>query len=185
MTVRPMLRLVAVATLAGVPALFLNFAYNVSPLDALLEAGGDAEGVWRLGLPFFLIVPLAALAARFGRSGRLTKGDRIAAYAAAAVAAGVTLSLYLISRPEAHSTQEIASMTAPLVMLAAGAWLFLRVRRAAGPAPLVALEVPYLANMLLCLIAFQGEWQAGAWCALAATAATGLALAMAPRFRAA
>jgi hypothetical protein len=161
------------AVVTGTAAVFLPFTSNVPPFGAVVP--DSMIDVWRLAWPFFLIVPIAVLGVRVARSGRLTRADAIVAYALAIGVAGLTLSQYMTGPLKVDRTQEAISMVLPIVLLTGGGWLVWHFRRASGAgnlSPLAALAVPYVANMLLCLIAFWGDWQIGAYVSVAATAAS-------------
>ena len=49
--------------------------------------------------------------------------------------------------------------------------------------PVMALQVAYVANALLCLIEFFGKWQAGAYCTLVVTVVYLLQIILAQKVR--
>jgi hypothetical protein len=175
--------LAVIASVAGTIALFLPFTFHVSPLAALSGSAG-VTGAWRLALPFFLVLPMGILL--LARSGRTSPASRAIAYGAALGAAAVMLSMYVTGGSRPDSLTEALAMGVPLAMLALGVWVWRRAARmAAGAEALAALQVVYVANLLLCLIGFWGDWQVGAYFSLVAAAAAGSGLILVARHRAA
>jgi hypothetical protein len=81
----------------------------------------------------------------------------------------VTVSAYLFLDSWPSGTQEWLSMIAPIVALVGGIFVLIRsskLGQIAAVGPVLAIQVAYLCNGLLCLIAFFGDWQVGAYCVL-------------------
>jgi hypothetical protein len=152
------------ALIAGVAAILLSFTFSTSPRDATF----DGE-YWPIVVPFYLALPIGLASLRAERSGLASAGLRVAGWIAAAAGAAMTtyflLSAFLREPPSQPA--EWLNLAAPLTVLAAGAALVLRRRRTSTVPSTMAMQVAYLVNALLCLLAFAGEWQSGAWCALA------------------
>jgi phosphatidylserine synthase len=94
--------------------------------------------------------------------------ESAAGYTAAAAVACVTLSLY-VSGITPSGFRDWASLAAGLVTFAAGGFVVVKNWRMGVPHALnclVSMQVAYLANSLLCLVAFLGEWQVGAYLTL-------------------
>jgi hypothetical protein len=164
-------RALTAAGLAGVAALFLPFAAGVSPRAAAFD-----PDLWRLAEPFFLAPFITAAALRWGRSGALTRGERILAYVVSAACAVATLSWYVGWNGPPTGLRDWLTFVLPIVVLIVGGAVLRRMLREAGPAreyaPALALQVAYLSNAILCLAGFYGEepfpngWDVGAWIVL-------------------
>lgn len=152
------------AVIAGVAAILLPFTFSTSPRDATFDGA-----YWPIAVPFYLALPIGLASLRAGRPGLASAGLRVAGWFAAA--AGVAMTTYFVLAAALHETPsqpaEWLSLAAPLTVLAAGAALVLERRRTSADPSTMAMQVAYLVNTLWCLLAFAGEWQAGAWCALA------------------
>lgn len=154
--------LTALLGLAGIIALFLPFTSDESPLSA---AAGQ---FWRLALPFFLAVLVSLSSLRWIVAGRLSRFEAVVGCLASMSAVCLTLTLYLQDISPSDLRDWVSLLVAPIVLIVGGA-LVVRNRRRGLPGGLTALmclHVAYLANCLLCLIAFFGEWQAGAYFSL-------------------
>ena len=158
----------SILTLAGalgIPAIFLPFAYGYSPWDAILD-----EGFWRLGLPFFLSPFATAGSLRWIISGAPSRPERVFGYVLSAVAATATLLFYLVSDWPSDG-QEWLGWLMPLAILGLGVYFLVR---GWGRPPfkefnsVMTVELAYLANGVLCLVGFFGDWQVGAYCVLVA-----------------
>jgi hypothetical protein len=167
------LTLTLLGATAGIAALFLPFTSNYSPLDAALE---DAP-LWMVAIPFFLSVFVAAGSMRWLFRGALTPVDRAIAWCASVAVAGVTLYFIvalLVMEGAPTDLQGWLLIVMVLTVLAIGAWAVSRSSKNASSSaysPVMALQVAYLGNAVMCLRMFFGEWQIGAWCALVAALA--------------
>ena len=157
--------LLTVAGLAGIPALFLPFT-SVAPYSSLDDL------IWALALPFSLSVPISIASLRLIVSGTLSRPERMIAYFASIATASVTLSLYAVGQN--WNGQDWLGLVISIVTLILGVYVVLRSWRMATPRELSALmsmQAAYLSNCLLCLMIFFGEWQIGAYFALATAVA--------------
>jgi hypothetical protein len=148
---------------AGIVSLFLPFTYDESPVSAV--TGRD---FWRLALPFFLAVPVSLASIRWIMTGTLSQFERVAGYVVSIIVACLTMSLYF-QDTSPSGTRDWISIVIPPVTFISGGFLVIKKGRKYLPLGLnmlVSLQVAYLANCLLCLVAFFGEWQAGAYFAL-------------------
>jgi hypothetical protein len=149
--------------LAGIVSLFLPFTSDVAPISATID-----HSLWRLALPFSLAVLVSAAFLRRLFTGALSQLECAAGYFAAAGAALVTLSLFVVDfKPS--GARDWASVAAGLLTVIAGGGIVVRNWRNDLPHSLnclVSMQVAYLANSLLCLVAFWGEWQVGAYTVL-------------------
>jgi len=94
--------------------------------------------------------------------------------------AGVTLSLWFPGRPT--TIQDRVAFLSPAPILALGVYFLIRNSRMEPSRkfnPVVAIQIAYLANAVLCLIAFFGNWELGAYCVLAAALAFVLQIVLA------
>ena len=165
---------IAVIALFGVPAIWLPFAYHTSPASALFE--DDFFRLWPLAWPHLLAIPIAVALFRWVASGHLSNGERWSGRLFAAAAGCVTgwPFIWAILHGDWPSGVGEAFMgLMPLVILICGAALAVRALRS-GRAPegldaVVMMEVAYLANVSLCLLA-AGDWgrnlQIGAYAVL-------------------
>ena len=151
--------------LTGVVALFLPFAFGVTPPGALAD-----WGIWQLALPAFLPVVVVVAGARWARSGRLSRPEHLIGYVLGAASALATLAFYLTIAEWPSDALTWLSVVAPLVILGFGTWAVARIRKTQAGSeygPIMALQVAYIANAMLALIAWFHQWQAGAYCVLA------------------
>ena len=149
--------------LTGVFALFLPFTFSESPTSAV--AGRD---FWRLGLPFFLVVPVSLGYIRWIITGALSRAERVFGYLMGVISACLTLSLYVQGSGPSR-IRDWVSLVLPLIVFAAGGFITSRNWRTDRVNALVAMQVAYVANSLLCLTSFFGEWQVGAYVTLLPT----------------
>ncbi len=153
----------------GVMTLFLPFTWDTSPIEALEE-----RLFWRLAAPFFLAGIIGALTLHLWLAGRLHGWERTTSLILALGVGVVTLSFYAADWSNFDRADWRAwAMLTPLVMLAAGAGMVGRMWRGRSLPDLTAIEalvLAYVPNSALCLVGFAGEWQAGGYVALLATA---------------
>jgi len=161
---------IAVVAFAGVPAIWLPFAYGITPASVLFN------DEWQLGWPYLLAVPIAAALVRWVASGRLSNAERWSGRLFAAGAACVTGSQFVA--PIFHGNWPSGAgdwmgFFVPLALLAGGAALALWAMRS-GRAPdgldaMVMMEAAYLPNVVLCVL-MAGSWdqplQSGAYVVL-------------------
>ena len=171
--------LLTLVGMIGIAGLFLPFTYRVSPLDAALV--GD---FWRLALPFFLTVLASAASIRWVISGSFSGGERAIAYVISVSVAGLTLSMSFPFYGRPGNIQEWLTMLCPYPVLALGLYSLIRNSRM-GPSrefnPVLAIQVAYLSNTVMCLIASFGDWEKGAYCTLVAALAFVLQIVLASR----
>lgn len=147
--------------MVGIAALFLPFAYDVSPWSAAFDGW-----VWRAGVPAFLSLPVAAASLRLLRAVPLSAPEKLAAYLVAGAAAAVSLSTWWESGVPS-GIQERIGLGLPILILVVGALLLVRAGRAESSRqakPIVALQVPYVAHAAMYVVMFIGDLQAGAYC---------------------
>lgn len=164
---------ITVVAFAGVPAIWLPFARDITPASELFNRG--FMSLRFLAWPYLLAIPIAAALARWLVSGRLSNAERWSGRLLAAGAACVTGSIWVESFSAASWPRSAADWTAflvPLAMLAGGAAVSLRVLRS-GRAPggldaIVMMELAYLPNVVLCVLVAReyGELQIGAFAVL-------------------
>ncbi|MGB4786867.1 MAG: hypothetical protein WAQ77_19270, partial [Candidatus Acidiferrum sp.] len=93
---------------------------------------------------------------------------------------GVTLSLWFEGRPA--TIQDWLAFVSPEPILALGIYFLIRNSRMEPSRkfnPVMAIQIAYLANAVLCLISFFGRWELGAYCALIAALAFVLQIVLA------
>jgi hypothetical protein len=149
---------------AGIVGLFLPFAYETSPMKVVIA---DTDGFWRLALPLFLSILIAAGATRWMISGSLSRREKLLAYFASAVGAASTLLMCL------ESDWDPLLLIPPFV-LAAGVFFLrssLKTRPSSSFTPVMAMQVAYASSGLLSFAGFYKEWQVGAYFVLVAVIA--------------
>jgi hypothetical protein len=155
--------LLTVVGMVGIAALFLPFTFGVSPV-----AASDSES-WRLALPFFLAVVASAASIRCVISGAFSGRERAIAYVVSASMADLTLPMSFPFQSRPRNIQEWVATLSPHPIVALGLYFLIRNSRI-GPSressPVLATQLAYLANAVLCLVAFFGDWEPGAYCAL-------------------
>jgi len=153
---------IAAVAFAGVPAIWLPFAYGITPASALFDDGFFR--LWPLAWPHLLAIPIAVALIRWAVSGRLSNAERWGGRLFAAGAWCVTGSLFV--EPIFHGNWpsgpgDWTAFLVPLAILAGGAALALwalRSRRAPdGLDAMVLMEMAYLPNVALCVQAATGN----------------------------
>ena len=176
----------------GVVTIVLPFTYDISPGEAVLSGVFDWRhffgevfgGPFALGFAFLLTLPIAGVYLRWLSTGVLSRKAWIATYVATALMGAMTLSVYLgVDQPPGNIHEWIVWIV-PLGTLGLGTWIIVRNARARLPQPLnaaVAMQVVYVVNGLLALIGFFGDWDIGAYFALATVVVYVTQLALASR----
>jgi hypothetical protein len=173
---------IAVVALVGVPAIWLPFAYRITPASALFDDG--FFHLWPLAWPHLLAIPIAAALVRWAASGRLSNAERGGGRLLAVGAWCVTGSLFV--EPISHgnwpsSAGDWTAFFVPLAMLAGGValavWALRGGRAPDGLDAIVMMELAYLPNVALCVQAATGggeHLQIGAYAVLLTSAAYGI-----------
>jgi hypothetical protein len=172
---------VAVLALAGVPAIWLPFAYHTSPASALFEHG--FFNLWPLAWPSLLAVPIAAALFKWVASGRLSSVERWSGRLLAAASCCVTGWFYVRTILEGDwpsGASEWFGFSVLIVILTGGAALAVRALRS-GLAPdgldaVVMMEVAYLANAVWCLLSFGDDLEIGGYAVLLTSVVYGVQL---------
>lgn len=167
----------AIAGLTGIAVLFLPFTFDISPLMALQN-----RLTWKVAAPAFLAVLISFAAMRWIISGSLSRAEAGIAYIVSIASAFATLScLYQIIReswsPSEFEVTLVLLIVIPFFVLLSGSWLViskLKRKISRDYNPIIALQVAYLADCLMCLIMycpffddFMTGWQIGAWLSIA------------------
>ena len=156
-----------VVGMTGIAGVFLPFAYDYSPVRAAFD-----EELWRLALPFYLSPLALAGSIRWIRFRFFSRLERGIAYVVSAATTAVTLSGYVDGRASSPAgIQDWVSFLAPLAVLGVGICCLIRNSKAVFREfnAVMAMQMPYLANALGCLVGLFGEWQIGAYLTLIAT----------------
>jgi len=165
---------IAVVALVGVPAIWLPFAYSISPASALFDDGFFR--LWPMAWPHLLAIPIAVALFRWVARGRLSNAGRWCGRILAAGAWCVTGSLFV--EPFFHgnwpsSAGDWIAFLVPLAMLAGGAAFAVRALRSGrtpdGLDAIVLMEMAYFPNVALCVQAATGggeHLQIGAYAVL-------------------
>ncbi|RSL14771.1 hypothetical protein EDE15_0236 [Edaphobacter aggregans] len=151
-----------VSLLAGI-VVFLPFALNTSPLNAvMLRVPGNQGNWWHalIGAPFFLAFPMIWLRLRAFFSSQLsTPAERRIIWIAVSLSIFGTILVeapFLLHLAGTSAWQRLAVLSLGLgIVIASATILFLR-RRHISPtrACLVGLNTAYLGNAALCLIVY-------------------------------
>jgi hypothetical protein len=158
-----------IAGLTGIVSLFLPFTYDISPLMALQDGFFN---FWRIAIPAFLSVFVFIAAMRWILAGSFNRILKTIAYVLSAASAYLTVSFFFMGGASPSGFVEWIAFAIVIVVLISGSWLLiskLKKQVTAVYSPIIALEVAYLANCLMCLFIFAIEygWQIGAWFILA------------------
>lgn len=157
----------------GIAALVVPFSFDVTPVQAM-----TGWKLWQLALPGLLPLLILPATASWLRSGKLPPLVRVVSYVLAAVTALDTLSLYrdlLGAAP--FDLQGWLLLLGPVAILALGGLALRRARRtgsASAYAPILALQVAYLAHAMLACVGEYPRWQVGAYLVLATMGAYAL-----------
>jgi hypothetical protein len=166
------LLLLTVSGTAGIAALFLPFIPDISPVDAVLELYRTGYSwLWQLLLlafPFFLSVLVSAASVRWMISGLLSQPERTIAYMLSSMMALVPLYIIIlwIIDPSPSEVRYWLTLVMPLLTLLFGVYAVVKNLRNKGSkevSAVMAMQIVYLSNALLCLILFFGDWQVGAY----------------------
>jgi hypothetical protein len=151
--------------LAAGAVAFLPFAFDTSPLNAVMFRVPGEQGNWwhfLAGAPFFLAYPMIWLRLRSLFSEQLsTQVERRLAWGAAVVSMAGTLAVetpFLLHLAGTSDWQRFAVLGLGLgILLGSCALLFLRRRRIPpSQSCRAALGTAYLANAALCLVVYSG-----------------------------
>lgn len=179
----------------GIISIFLSFTRRVAPFDLIVLNGPqilawrlpNRDGIWLILLasPFWLAIPITAASLKRLWTGRLSRVAWLTFYGLALVMAGATLAfvgLALTEKPLPTNTlleeylvlfspQEYFALLLPLFILVFGAaWLIRNKRHRLllhAPNAVIAMQIAYIANGVLCLTLFQDDWKSGAYITLA------------------
>jgi hypothetical protein len=150
----------------GIAGLFLPFVYGVSPVAAVFQ-----QDLWLLAYPFFLAPLAVAASLRWIMSGSFSRVERALAYLLSGAMVAGTALLYVSSGGWPEGIHDWLTFFVPPMTLVLGAYVLFRNSRKLWCRefnPVLAMETAYLANVLLCLIAFFRDWQVGAYFVLVA-----------------
>jgi hypothetical protein len=164
---------------AGIPATFLPFVWDVSPVKALLGRG--AEGVGWIAAPFFLAPLVTLLLIRWIAAGPLSRRERVFAWVVGVAAAASASELFaeglvraiagLDDAPSGSAdwvTFGILALALPALVLAIRARRILPDTNAA----LMVMQAIYAANAIACLWVFSdARYQTGAYLSMVTSGA--------------
>ena len=159
--------LLTVSGTAGIAALFLPFTWDISPTEAVV-----LRELFLLAIPSFLSVLVSAAYVRWMISGLLSRPERAIAYVASSMMAFSTL-YYIISGMlrgfdwlKPFDVRDWLIVVIPVLTLLSGVYFVIKKLRNKGPkevSAIMAMQIAYLSNALLCLIGFFGVWEIGAY----------------------
>lgn len=174
---RAHLVLTAAGAIAGTATVVLPFTHDVSPAGA-----AASKELWQVGIPFFLAWPTTVASLHWIHNGMPRRTERMIAYAAGAAAFAASLSFliqWLLDTLPSETREQFAVAMPFVVGLSAVPATRATAGRAFGP--VLAMQLGYVANALFCLTSFVGEWQVGAFCAVATIAIYVMQIAMVMR----
>lgn len=154
----------SVASLTGISAIFLPFTWGVSPMGAVCWG---FDGIWKLGVPFFLAILILGASLHWIISGTLSKLEKWIAYIISISVACLTLSLFITSPPSDFN--EWLMLLATIITLAIGVFLVIisfKIEKLKQFSPIMAMQTAYLGNCVLCLLVYRDDLEIGAYCAL-------------------
>ncbi len=179
----------------GIASIFLPLTRKIAPFDLIalnapsVLAGRlpDRYGVWLILLvsPFWLAIPITAASVKRLWTGRLSRVAWVTCYGFSLAMAGATLGFIGLGVSEKalpkdrpleeylvlFSPQEYFVLLLPLAILILGAGWVIRNRRRRlllhALNAVIAMQVAYVANGVLCLALFQDDWENGAYITLA------------------
>lgn len=168
----------------GIATIFLPFTEDVAPSDVIVAVGKEifagkltdldefSRTLTMLASPFCLAIPITAACAKGLRTGNLSRPAWLIVYGFALAMAGTTLGLVgwtlLENGPRMpFGDYLVFSMPTSILVLGTG-WIIRNWRRGLPHArnAVIAMQVAYVANGVLCLGAFFGGWQIGAYMTL-------------------
>jgi hypothetical protein len=155
----------------GIIAIFLPFTFNLSPWAAALASfRGEIfmNEIWHIALPAFLPVLITIATLRWLIKETLSLSERMIAYVLSATSVCITLSL-LLKNGWPKEIKDWFIIVIPVIALVFGIFVLLRNRHNTTLTPfltIIAMQIAYMVNCLLCLTGFFGGWQIGAYCSL-------------------
>jgi len=163
----------ALASVAGVAAIWLPFAWSTSPAKALRD--GD---LWYLAAPFLLAIPIAAARIWVLVKGGVPPGAQWVSRALAGCAMAV-FAVFIVSalRDNAQGGDLESWLTLLVPLAIAAGWVVLVLRWRPGPAAaqtaeaIALMEATFLVNAAFCLLGFVREREVGWYVTLAVSAA--------------
>lgn len=162
--------LLTIIGVTGIVAIVLPFTWSTSPFNAAFN-----EYVWRLAWPGFLPVLITSASLRWLFSTTPSLTEQVIAYLVSLACVFVTLSFYFLSGSGwPGDFKEWLTYFIPLITLGFGIFTMLVHRKDVEIKPflfIMSMQTAYLANILLCLTGFLGEWQIGAYFSLITTIA--------------
>jgi hypothetical protein len=179
----------------GIVSIFVPLTRKVAPFDVIVFNAPEILGgrlpnwydIWLILLasPFFLAIPITTASLKRLWAGRLSRVAWLTSYGLALVMAAATLGFVGLGvfekalptdRPLEEylvmfSPQEYLVLLLPLAILILGAGWVIRNRRRRlvlhAINAVIAMQVAYIANGVLCLALFQDDWKNGAYITLA------------------
>jgi len=158
----PLQWILTVTGVTGIPAIFLPFTVGTSPWAAAF--GG--YGLWQIALPAFLSLPVTYLLMRWLIAKKLLITEQLIACLLSIASAFTTLAVYVKDMTYPADLKEWVVFILPLLIICSGIFILVRIRNKKMFNPygaILCLQLAYLANCVLSLGAFIGEWQSGAY----------------------
>ncbi len=168
--------LLAIVGTTGIAGLFLPFSWYTSPLKAVFY-----NDLWQLAAPAFLSVLITGAYTRWLISGSFSRAEKSIAYFLSAAMVGVSFSFYFNKNVWPLEFQGWVALIISIVVLIFGAYYLFKTfkKRVSNQCSiLIAMQVAYLANCLMCLALFWppkvdnyglGGWNVGAYFCLMAS----------------
>jgi hypothetical protein len=178
----------------GIASIFLPFTRRVAPYDVLvLNAPEIFAGrlpnrydilLILLTSPFWLAIPITLASVKRLWAGRLSRVAWLTCYGLALVMAGATLGFVGLGFSEktlptdwslekylaVFSPQEHLVLLPVAILILGAGWVIRNRRRRLllhALNAVIAMQIAYIANGVLCLALFQDDWKSGAYVTLA------------------
>jgi hypothetical protein len=153
--------------LIGMVTPFFPFTYDVSPLRAVEAVGNSRDfGLFLLGSPFFLAILVSIASIRLMVLGKCSRSELAIAYYSTIIMACATLFFTIGTLSAPPSTlHDWFSVAFPWATIALGSAIVVRswlMCVSSGLIAVIAMQLVYVANALICLVSFWPSWQIGA-----------------------
>lgn len=157
--------LLMIAGVIGIPAIFLQFTMDTSPWRASVDVD---YGLWKIALPAFFPIPVVIGLLRLLITKKLSLPERLVAYFMSMMSVVVTLTIYAKDNGWPAMSNDWFGFVLPLITIGLGVFILVSTRdvKLKPYRAIMSMQIAYLANALLCLGAFFGQWQIGAYFSL-------------------
>ena len=155
--------------LIGIVIPFLPFTEHISPLQAVEVVARPEDfipvTIAFLGVPFFLAILVSIASLRLVVFGEPSRSELAIEYCSSMIAACATLFMTIDMASKSTEPTEWFCLSVVWATIVGGSTLVVRSWRkgvTSGLIAVAAMQIAYVANALLCLVAFWPGWQIGA-----------------------